>query len=296
MMQVMNSTAALALQEVHGSEAGLCHEIHLSHKTAACFASVPNRGAGGVALLIPGLSPNEAADPDRFRRSEPISGRVQRLQIKSDVAGAGEGALPNMIAIYNARNFQLTAEQVQRTRGSIRAELSIAEQQPEQATALATGDFKFMDEAPLEMTAPLVNEGLPRRRNHRPERQLPWEQALGDMVELDPELPTHYTVRSQQCARIDKIYISSLPWLLIQWRAKVDTPAAPDTLFDRARAPEDAEPQPIPQYIFEGPLFTKYFDLLSDAADVVNHPPSIRLKEFKRLIREAARVTRNDLT
>ncbi|CAK0872243.1 unnamed protein product, partial [Prorocentrum cordatum] len=309
MLQVMNSTAALATQQAHGSEAELNREIHLAHKTAACFASIPNRGTGGVALLIPGLSPAEAADPDRSRHSEPIPGRVQRLQIKSDVSDAAAGALPNMIAIYNARDSRLTADQVQRTRCSIRAELSIAEQQPERIAVLVMGDFNFMDEAPLEPAAPLVNKGLPRRRNHHPEHQLLWEQALGDMVEVDPELPTHYTEHSQQCTWIDKIYISSPPWLLIQWRAKARAPAAPGALFDRgisdrapahlrlgARAPEDSELQPIPQNSFESLLSTKYFDLLSGAADMDNYPPFIRLKEYKRLIREAARLTRNDVT
>eukprot|EP00959_Pyramimonas_sp_CCMP1952_P301537 6308874-Pyramimonas_sp.AAC.1 len=79
------------------------------------------------------------------------------------------------------------------------------------------------------------------------------------MVEAGPELPSHYAEQSQQCARMDKIYISSPPWLLIQWRAKVGIPVAPDTLFDRgmsdrapvhlrlaARSPEDSERQPIP--------------------------------------------------
>eukprot|EP00959_Pyramimonas_sp_CCMP1952_P016550 350853-Pyramimonas_sp.AAC.1 len=79
------------------------------------------------------------------------------------------------------------------------------------------------------------------------------------MVEVDPELPTHYTEHSQQCTRIDKIYSSSPLWLLTQWRAKVDIPMAPDMLYDKgisdhapvhlrlsARAREDRESQPIP--------------------------------------------------
>eukprot|EP00959_Pyramimonas_sp_CCMP1952_P424295 8887161-Pyramimonas_sp.AAC.1 len=95
----------------------------------------------------------------------------------------------------------------------------------------------------------------------------------------------------------------------MQWRAKVDIPVAPDTLFDRgisdrapvrlrlaARSPEGSERQPIPQCIFESPLLAKYFDLLRGAADVDNYPPFIRLKEYKRLIREAARLTRSDMT
>eukprot|EP00959_Pyramimonas_sp_CCMP1952_P081214 1696552-Pyramimonas_sp.AAC.1 len=92
-----------------------------------------------------------------------------------------------MLAIYNARKFKLSEAQMQRTAGSIRAELSVAEQRAERITAMVLGDFNFMDEAPLEMTAPLVNVGLPRLRNHHPEHQLRWGQALGEMVEVGPE-------------------------------------------------------------------------------------------------------------
>ncbi|CAK0847767.1 unnamed protein product [Prorocentrum cordatum] len=54
MLKVMSSTAVLALQEVHGSEAELNHEIHLAHKTAACFASIPNRGTGQPGSAVRG--------------------------------------------------------------------------------------------------------------------------------------------------------------------------------------------------------------------------------------------------
>ncbi|CAK0845855.1 unnamed protein product [Prorocentrum cordatum] len=309
MLQVLNSTSVLAMQEVHGSETELAHTLHLGHKSAAIFISIPERGTGGVATVLPGLSQEEAADPDRFRRTAPVPGRAQRLQIKSDLAGAPEGAQPSMAVIYNVHNFHLAQDQVQRTVGTIRAELSVAEQRPERITAMIMSDFNFMDEAPLEMTAPLVNKGLPRLRNVHPEHQLLWEQAPGDMVEVDPELHAHYTEHSQQCARIDKIYTSSPPWLLTQWCAKVDMPMAPDMLYDKgisdhaparlrlsARARADRESQPIPQYIFEHPLFIKYFDLLVSHADLDSYTPCVRLQELKRLIREAARLTRNDLT
>ncbi|CAK0838272.1 unnamed protein product [Prorocentrum cordatum] len=309
MLKVLNSTSVLAMQEVHGSETELAHALHLGHKSAAIFTSIPERGTGGVAIVLPGLSQEEAADPDRFRRTAPVPGRVQRLPIKSDLAGAPEGALPSMVVIYNVRNFHLAQDQVQRTVGTIRAELSVAEQQPERIAVMIMGDFNFMDEAPLETTAPLVSKGLPRLRNVYPEHQLLWEQALGDMVEVDPELPAHYTEHPQQCARIDKIYTCSPPWLLTQWRAKVDMPMAPDMLYDKgisdhapvrlrlsARAREDRESQPIPQHIFEHPLFIKYFDLLVSHADLDSYAPFVRPQELKRLIREAARLTRDDLT
>eukprot|EP00959_Pyramimonas_sp_CCMP1952_P310871 6505682-Pyramimonas_sp.AAC.1 len=60
-----------------------------------------------------------------------------------------------MAAIYNVHNFHLAQGQGQRTAGAIRAELSVAEQQPERIAVMIMSDFYFMGEAPLEMTAPL---------------------------------------------------------------------------------------------------------------------------------------------
>eukprot|EP00959_Pyramimonas_sp_CCMP1952_P052416 1095686-Pyramimonas_sp.AAC.1 len=90
-----------------------------------------------------------------------------------------------------------------------------------------------MDEAPLEMKAPLVNKGPPRLRRHNPEHQLAWEPVQTNMTEVDPHIPTHYTEQPQQCTRIDKIYISTPPWMLLQWRARADVPLAPEVLYDR---------------------------------------------------------------
>ncbi|CAK0896150.1 unnamed protein product, partial [Prorocentrum cordatum] len=142
------------------------------------------------------------------------------LHIKSAQSPNADGELPNTLVIRNARRFELSEDQVRRAVGPIRAELSIAEQRPERAAALVTGDFNFMDDAPLELTAPPVNQRRPRRRNHHPERKRLWGQALDTTVEVDPAAPTRYAEHSQQRARIGQIYTSSPTWVLIQWHAK----------------------------------------------------------------------------
>ncbi|CAK0825692.1 unnamed protein product, partial [Prorocentrum cordatum] len=160
------------------------------------------------------------------------------------------------------------------------------------------------------MTAPLVNKGLPRLRRHNPEHQLAWESVLSDMTEVDPEIPTHYIEQSRQCSRIDKIYISSPPWLLLQWCARADVPLAPEDLYDRGisdHAPvhlrfahrqqeDDGLRQSIPKYIFEHPLFGQHLDTLLAASPWQSYVPFTQLRELKRLQREAARLTRDDLT
>ena len=70
---------------------------------------------------------------------------------------------------------------------------------------------------------------------------------------------------------------------------------APVHLRLAARALDDSRVQPIPHYIFEHPLFIKYMDLLLSSADMGSYPPFVRLREFKLLMHEAARLARNDL-
>ncbi|CAK0873260.1 unnamed protein product, partial [Prorocentrum cordatum] len=272
MSEALRSTSLLALQEVHGSHHELQHAVHLAHIEASIFSSIPERGAGGVAIIAPGLPQSIADDESRFTHTELVPGRAQRLLIKTmSESEAAQGALPNMVVIYNVHNFRLTAQEVDKVAGSIRAEVITASQQPERIAILVMGDFNFMDEAPLEMKAPLVNKSLPRLRRHNPEHQLAWESVLTNMTELDPEIPTHYTEQSQQCTRIDKIYISTPPWMPLQWCARADVPLAPEVLYDRGpvhlrfahrQQEENGQLQPIPMYIFEHPLFEHYLGTL----------------------------------
>ncbi|CAK0811032.1 unnamed protein product [Prorocentrum cordatum] len=157
MVEALRATSALALQEVHGSHAELQHAVHLAHIEAAIFSSIPERGTGGVAIIVPGLPQSVAADESRFTHTEMVPGRVQRLLIKTVTeAEAAQGSLPNMVVIYNVHNFRLTAQEVDKVTRSLRAEVYTAAQQPERITILVMGDFNFMDEvslkAPLEFS------------------------------------------------------------------------------------------------------------------------------------------------
>eukprot|EP00959_Pyramimonas_sp_CCMP1952_P249494 5215544-Pyramimonas_sp.AAC.1 len=101
------------------------------------------------------------------------------------------------------------------------------------------------------------------------------------MVEVDPEAPARCAEHSQQCTRIDNIYTSSPPWMLLQWRAKVDIPTTPEVLFDKGisdyarlhlrlstRAQGGVNAQPIPQRMVEHPFLSKYMGLLLNHADM----------------------------
>eukprot|EP00959_Pyramimonas_sp_CCMP1952_P297192 6217394-Pyramimonas_sp.AAC.1 len=74
----------IALQETHGAAEELRHHIYLAHKKSAAFASAPRHDAGGVAILLHGLSQceaNKAMGEGRIRHSVSVPGYLQRLQV-----------------------------------------------------------------------------------------------------------------------------------------------------------------------------------------------------------------------
>eukprot|EP00959_Pyramimonas_sp_CCMP1952_P344959 7224672-Pyramimonas_sp.AAC.1 len=98
------------------------------------------------------------------------------------------------------------------------------------------------------------------------------------MTEIDPEVPTHCTDQSQQCAstrstsaRRRGCYCSGVLEL-------TSRPIAPGELYDRGISdhapvqlrfaghnPElDDQNQPSPKYIFESPLFEQYNGILTE--------------------------------
>eukprot|EP00959_Pyramimonas_sp_CCMP1952_P262161 5482326-Pyramimonas_sp.AAC.1 len=83
---LMKPHTMIGLQEVHGTEEELRHEVYLTHRKAAVFASVPRHNAGGVALLLPGFfqqEADEAVEAGRLRHTVIVPGYVQRLQVKA---------------------------------------------------------------------------------------------------------------------------------------------------------------------------------------------------------------------
>ena len=49
-----------------------------------------------------------------------------------------------MLVIYNVHNFKLSTEQVRKTVGSLKAELSVADSFPERATIMVMGGFNLV--------------------------------------------------------------------------------------------------------------------------------------------------------
>eukprot|EP00959_Pyramimonas_sp_CCMP1952_P367066 7688138-Pyramimonas_sp.AAC.1 len=62
---------------------------------------------------------------------------------------------------------------------------------PDHMTAVVLGDLNYHEVAPTHLHVPLIDKGVgadPRSREHG---EL-FSQGLEDMIELDPERPTHF--------------------------------------------------------------------------------------------------------
>eukprot|EP00959_Pyramimonas_sp_CCMP1952_P115841 2422045-Pyramimonas_sp.AAC.1 len=70
---------------------------------------------------------------------------------------------------------------------------------------MVLGDFNFAIDAPMYLQVSLVDKGVhvqPRQREHGSS----WWQSLSELVELDPERPTHYMADEQRLSALDKIF------------------------------------------------------------------------------------------
>eukprot|EP00959_Pyramimonas_sp_CCMP1952_P223379 4670090-Pyramimonas_sp.AAC.1 len=51
------------------------------------------------------------------------------------------------------------------------------------------------------------------------------------MTELDPELPAHFIKYDQRLTQLDRVFISTPPWVLIQWSIAATVAYPPEEMF-----------------------------------------------------------------
>eukprot|EP00959_Pyramimonas_sp_CCMP1952_P167978 3510425-Pyramimonas_sp.AAC.1 len=101
-----------------------------------------------------------------------------------------------MLVCYNVHNYGLTAAQVNQLTNRIRAEVQIAMTCPDHTTVVVMGDLNCHEVVPTHLHVPLIDKGVgadPRSREHG---EL-LSQGMEDMIELDPERPTHFVKDGQ---------------------------------------------------------------------------------------------------
>eukprot|EP00959_Pyramimonas_sp_CCMP1952_P035178 736740-Pyramimonas_sp.AAC.1 len=88
------------------------------------------------------------------------------------------------------------------------------------------------------------------------------------MAELDSELPTHFIIDDQRLTQLDRVFISTPPWVLIQWSIAATVAYPPEEMFaegipdhspvQKSFAPRGLMPeedQPVPAFICKQPEF-----------------------------------------
>ena len=134
-----------------------------------------------------------------------------------------------------------------------------------------------------------------------------FQPVLDKLIDIAGDLDTRYDSASQLCSRLDRIYISLPAWLVTQLHFQSSVASDPHSLHDLKisdHAPAilnisekkylKQEELPIPRFVFNSPLYSETLDALVRAAKLDALSVPLRLQKFKQLIREAARISRNE--
>ncbi len=257
----------------------------------SCFGE--SHDAGGVATLFPDVSDTNVT----FTGVKLIPGRALRVSVRNAISGC-------TLIHYNVHNYDLSTSDLNRLLSSLSADLDRAQINPESISVVLVGDFNLPPGAPMSLLQP-----VPQSSSCVPARPFAgrWQQIFNKLLEVHDDVPTHYTSSSKTLSRIDRIFISSPSWMALQLRLNISLKMDPEavhaeeisdhtpiTLPISARDRLDRDAQPIPPHVFKLPGFASWLSTLTDMADLQSLSVLLRLRRFKELMLEAARLTRND--
>ena len=119
-------------------------------------------------------------------------------------------------------------------------------------------------------------------------------------------LDTHYSAGNSLLSRIDRIYTSIPPWLLIQLNVRAFRDKDPKEMHDldlsdhsvlkvafSNRDPIPSDQRPISKLVVADPLYAEFFQRLVEESNLEMLAVPLRLRHFKALMREAARLVRD---
>ena len=164
------------------------------------------------------------------------------------------------------------------------------------------GDFNLYKQPPMYPRAPEIDRRIVASDTNSRPNEAAWKEIVGQMVELDNELPTHFVANEWQpkLTQIDRIFMSLASWQVLQWHVTVTTPDMPEDLHERglsdhapviatiaARAYASPTEQPLPLFIFKDPEFAVQYQRLAAATDWHSQTAYMRRATHKRLMKEA---------
>ena len=299
--------AVLAMQEVHGTPEKIYTMLFHLKKLYYFFHSFSRsttdgtfykEDEGSVITLIPkGCTPSR----NRFVSLEVIPGRALRV--------SWTGMNRTWIH-WNIHNHGLSAAQVSTIAGLIRADVATAQADPTMNFLVVSGDFNFL--APGDFYKSISDPGSSTHDRHdsaapRP-HQTVWQQTFDLMTEIQQPYETHYSSSSNLLGRLSRLYVASPAWLILQlglrgkllrdplWCHEQGISDHAPVAFHFAAKPQlPPDQRPIPRYVIDHPRFPKILENLTNASNIDELSVPLRLKEFKVLMREASRITRDEV-
>ena len=224
------------------------------------FASV---GVGGVVSIFP--KPHCSVD-GMFASESVIQGRALRVAYTSEAT---------TLIHWNIHNFGITGANLSLLLGRIRRDLELAADNPDSVLVVLAGDFNLL--ARGETQTRLSRPVPPSESIGVIHQASPWDSIFGGLTELKHGADTHYTPSSDSSSRIDRIFISSPPWVILQIEPHLKLWAEPKMLHEQGisdhapfsgtftgKPPPPQKNQPISKSIAGSQRFKEACKLLCD--------------------------------
>ena len=175
---------------------------------------------------------------------------------------------------------------------------------------VVSGDFNFL--APGEYHKSVCDPSSSTPDRHDPPAARPhqaaWQHTLDILTEIQQPYETHFHSSSETLGRLDRFYVASPPWLILQlglrgkllrdphWCHQQGLSDHGPVAIEMTIKPQlPADQRPIPRFVIDHPRFPAILDKLVNAASIDQLSVPLKLKEYKALMREAARTTRDEI-
>ena len=124
--------------------------------------------------------------------------------------------------------------------------------------------------------------------------QSKWQHILRDLTELAQPPDTHYSAGNSLCSRIDRIYTTIPPWMLLQLNVRAYIPKDPKEMHDLQlsdhsilevyvsdRDPLPLDQRPISRHVVSDPLYAEHLQKLVNVSNLEALAVPLRLRHFK---------------
>jgi hypothetical protein len=295
----MRSTVT-AIQEVHGSEAAFRTAIPCSSTAFHTFTSfTDNPNEAGVVTMFKKMGSPQSS----FRAEAVIEGRALRVECSSSSSDRAT------FVHWNIHNHDLGRADARRLAARLQADVVSAKSNPTGFVLVVSGDWNFLP--PEEFRRSISNPNSTRTSAHRAANpgQLDhvFQPILNELVDIASDLDTRYDSGTNLLSRLDRTYVSIPTWLIMQLHLQSSVVQDALSLHDQKisdHAPVilsiaekrrlSQDEKPIPRFVFDSPLYLESLTALVHAANLDALSVPLRLPKFKQLIREAARIARNE--